>query len=109
MKNEGLSNRFNQEELASFWAFNYWEVGSSDSDCFHHIKSPQSTDYVAGEHNTSILNSFPLNNFREHIGKPLHDIAKEKEMIEKVIKVALNSHYGFKEKDIEFLKIYKII
>lgn len=106
-----LSNRFDKNEVKSFWAFHYFDImdDKNDADCLHHIKSPQSQDYIEGEHNTSVLNSCPLNNFRNHIHKNLHDIKTETKLIKEVIRIALQNEYRFNEKDVEFLKKYKIL
>jgi len=109
MKNRGLSNRFNQNELQSAWAFHYrcmW-CEKENADCFHHIKSPSSSDYKKGKFNTSILNSFPINNFGCHLfGSMLHKPENEKKMLNKTLDALRRNGYRLIEKDKAFMKVY---
>ena len=110
MKQSGLKNRF-PDEVKEFWADWFTDMidGMNDADCLHHIKSPCSVDYVAGDHNQSIFNSCPLNNFRNHIGHPMHLLEKERMLIDRVGKAVMERNYKPNERDCRFLKIYKII
>lgn len=109
MKNKGLKNRFNPEEVKSAWCFWYkclW-CGMSGADSLHHIKSPSSQDYVEGDFNSSVLNSFPIHNEKCHLYNPkLHKLENERKMILKVLKILLRNDYSLKEKDIIFIKKY---
>lgn len=112
LKNKGLSNRF-PPEVKEWWMtyHSYTDMidGRNDGDVLHHIKSPSSSDYVKGEHNTSILNSTMLNNFRNHIGNgKLHHKELEHELIMRTFDAVLDSGYMLDSKDEEFLTIYKI-
>lgn len=112
LKNKGLSNRF-PPEVKEWWMtyHPYTDMidGRNDGDVLHHIKSPSSSDYVAGEHNLSLLNSTMLNNFRNHIGNgKIHKKEYERELIMRTFNAVLDSGYMLDTRDQEFLRIYKI-
>ena len=107
----GLKNRF-KEDVREFWIGWFQDLwdGRNDADCLHHIKSPSSSDYQSGRHNTSVLNSCPLNNFRNHIGNGnIHNKNIEVELILRTLKVVQNEQYVLQEKDTIFLEKYNII
>ena len=106
---KGLKNRFPQ------WVFEWWNGinwhtdfidGRNDADALNHTISPLSDCYVPGKHNESILNSSPLNNFRNHIGQPMHGGEKESMFLNKTLKVLVLNGYEFRKIDSEFYKIY---
>jgi len=109
----GLKNRF-PPEVREFWESVSWHQdlwdGIYDADCLHHIKSPSSSDWKAGKHNKSILNSCPLNNFRNHIGNgEIHHINVEKELALRVLQSLQNYDYVLTEIDQKFLDEYNLI
>ncbi len=106
-----LKNRFT-EEVKEFWAFWFQDLwdGKNDADCLHHIKSPSSSDYKSGKHNQSVLNSCPLNNFRNHIGNGIiHNKNVEVELCMRVLKVVQDKQYVLKDNDLKFLEVYNLI
>jgi len=114
MRNAGLKNRFNQEDVNSFWCGWYTDLisGKNNADCLHHIKSPSSSDYKDGEFNKSVLNTCPLNNFETHIGNgKIHLRETETMLMAKVLKIAYDKvgrgEYQFTKNDCEFIKEYK--
>jgi hypothetical protein len=71
MKNSGLKNRF-PERVRHAWLY-WWTClmcRYNQANALHHILSPSSRLYIAGEHNKSIFNSCPLHNY-------LHPNARE--------------------------------
>ena len=103
-----LSNRF-PPAVKEFWIGHYTDMidGRNDADCLHHILSPVSADYIPGDHNKSILNSSPLNNFRNHIGQPMHGREKESKLLKKTLEILVRNDYEFKEVDKKFYLIYE--
>jgi hypothetical protein len=110
MKNNGLRNRFDEDEIRSAWAFNYrcfW-CDKSGFDCFHHIISPSSDRYIDGDFNSSILNSFPIHNFGCHLYNPrLHKRNQESRMLRKTIKYLFSQGYELKDIDKKFISVYR--
>ena len=110
MKNRGLRNRFNREDIATVWVFDYFDCmwcGENHADCFHHVISPSSMRYQDGDFNSSILNACPLSNFKCHLfNGDLHKIENEKILLRKVVRKVLKSSYKLKEKDNEFMRVY---
>ncbi len=109
MQNKGLQNRFDPNEIRATWCF--WFIclwcGKSGADCFHHIKSPSSSDYQKGKFNQSMLNSFPIHNFSCHLYNPeLHKIETEKRFMQKTYEALINTGYQLKEIDKEFIRKY---
>lgn len=107
---QSLKNRFDKDELQTAWAF--WHrcmwCGRAGSDAFHHTKSPGSLVYVKGSFNNSMLNSYPIHNFKCHIGNPeLHKLENEKTMLRQVIKALLFNGYELNEKDVCFYREYR--
>ena len=109
MKSNGLRNRFSQDELCSAWAFHYkclW-CGKGGFDCFHHIKSPSSSNYKDGSFNKSILNSYPIHNFGCHLyNSELHKPENESRMLKEVLRILLREDYTLKERDKKFMSVY---
>ena len=106
-----LKNRFNKEELARTWTFWFrclW-CDKSGVDSFHHIKSPSSQDYQKGDFNKSMLNSYPIHNFRHcHLYNPLlHKKETESRLLKKVLKVLLENGYKLTHRDRRFMEVYK--
>ena len=110
MKNSGLKNRFNRDRLQAAWRFSYkclW-CGKSRFDAFHHIISPSSQAYQAGNFNSSILNACPIHNHGCHLYNPeLHKAETEKMLLEKVLEILIKTDIKFNEKDKEFFRTYK--
>ena len=110
MKNKGLKNRFNKNELSSAWAYHFsclW-CGRAMPDAFHHIKSPSSSDYKKGNFNSSILNACLIHNHGCHLYNPeLHKLETEKMLLRKVVEFLIEAGYKLKQKDIDFLDAYK--
>ena len=110
MKNRGLKNRFDKEELESAWSGHYYCLwcGKSGADCFHHIISRSSGErYIAGDHNSSVLNSFPIHNHKCHLyNSQLHKPENEKKFLTKVATILQNNGYELKKKDLDFLEVY---
>jgi len=112
MKNNGLQNRFGLK-VEQFW--NGWytclECGKNHADCLHHCISPTASCYIKGDHNTSIFNSVPLNNYECHIGKPLQNISLQKKYLKRTAEIVAealqNGEYGLTKKDYAFLRVYK--
>lgn len=106
----GLKNRFNPNKLIDCWAFHYkclW-CGKSGADCFHHIISPSSQEFKAGDFNNSVLNSCPIHNDGCHIYNPaLHQIKNEEALLQKVLCILLANGYALVKKDYEFIGNYK--
>ena len=109
MRNRGLKNRFDRNELRAVWCFHYtclW-CGKSGADCFHHIISPSSPSYQEGDFNTSILNACPLHNHDCHLyNGELHNKETEKKLLNKVADCLIGEGYALKEKDLTFLSVY---
>lgn len=106
-----LKNRFDPNDISDVWAFDYFRCmwcGKPHANCFHHVKSPSSSDYVKGDFNSSILNACPLNNFDCHLYIPeLHTLENEKTLLKKIIKKVLESGYVLKDKDKKFIEAYQ--
>lgn len=103
-----LQNRF-PSEVFEWWTGFYTCLmcGRSHANTLHHIISPTSNSYVKGNHNRSIYNSCPVNNNDCHLYKPLHNFAKEKELLLKVKDVIDRAKYKPNETDNQFLKVYE--
>ncbi len=104
-----LSNRFS-DDVYAVWAFSYTchECGENGADCLHHIISPSNKEYIKGEHNTSVLNSAPLCNFKCHLySSELHKNYKTKEYLEKTITFLVKEDYKLNENDIKFFNTYR--
>jgi len=104
----GLQNRFDNDEVKSFWAFHYECLICNENgwDALHHILSPTSQGFVKGKHNTSILNSCPIHNVKCHLYNPSLK-RREKELLKIVLRLTKNKGYELNEKDIQFLTVYK--
>jgi len=110
MKNRGLGNRFNQDELKIVWSHWHWCLwcGRAGADSFHHIISPSSPRFKEGEFNQSILNACPIHNFSCHLyNSELHKEKSERYLLQKVISFLLANHYVFKDIDVQFFKAYQ--
>ena len=109
MKQSGLKNRFDSDELSSAWTFwihCLW-CWKSSPDCFHHIISPSSQSYKEGHFNNSILNSCPIHNEGCHLYNPaLHKIENEKILLRSVLLILLVSGYQLTLKDYSFIENY---
>lgn len=108
MKKSGLKNRF-PESVRNEWTFWYdcMYCGKNQWNCLHHIISPSSRHYKAGDHNKSVLNSCPLHNFGCHIDNEVW-LGKNVELLLSKTFVALVSMgYVLNDVDVEFVKIYK--
>ena len=110
MRNRGLKNRFDREELRRAWAF--WDIclwcGKRGFNAFHHIISPSSPRYKAGDFNSSILNAFPIHNYKCHLYNPeLHKLENEKRLLREVLRILLRNGYKLKEKDVRFYRAYE--
>ena len=128
MKNSGLRNRFSNDvrEVWAYW-YNCAVCGLNQWDVLHHIMSPSVHDYVDGEHNTSVLNSCPIHNYRHpgadhfrkqgYSGKGIDSdchinneawLGQNYRLLLRKVKDALDSmDYVYKPIDLEFLRIYK--
>ena len=109
----GLKNRF-PSIVREFWKEIGWSQdlwdGSMTADCLHHIKSQSSSDYKAGNHNKSVLNSCPLNNFRNHIGNgKLHHLDIEIGLLKRVFEIIQLNHYTLIKIDQDFISQYDLI
>lgn len=73
MKKTGLSNRFSQKTRYEWldW-YSCLICRMNQQDALHHIVSPSSRHYVAGDHNKSVLNSCPIHNQKCHVGNEAH-------------------------------------
>ena len=120
MKQTGTGNRFDVKDK-EVWMDNdkCWECLMNQPDCLHHIicNSCKSI-YTAGNHNSSILNSAPLHNYSHpnsqsgktcHIGNEAHLYKEEtiRKLLKKTYQYLLRNNYKFKDKDLEFMKVYK--
>jgi hypothetical protein len=103
-----LSNRF-PEEVREFWIgwYKCLICGKNHADCLHHIISPSSQNYMPGEHNKSIFNACPVNNWDCHIGKPLHTAQIQAQLIRRVKKIIDKSDYKLNKLDKKFLQVYE--
>ncbi len=103
-----LKNRF-LEEVRSEWNYCYScsICGQNSWDSLHHIISPSMRWYVSGKHNTSVLNSAPLCNFKCHLYNP--NLGKKetvKILLNKTKDYLMGEGYQLKEIDNKFLEIY---
>jgi hypothetical protein len=117
-----LQNRF-PPEIEQFWAgwhrcLNPECIGIKEkgyqynhADCIHHIISPVSFLYVAGDFNESVFNSAPVNNWFCHLGKPMQNKKMQKVLLNEVYRIVIikvrNKEYYLTEKDKKFLEVYK--
>lgn len=108
MKNTGLSNRFSKETR---WEWEDWHqcmvCGENRWDALHHIMSPSSIRFVEGKHNTSILNSSPIHNFKCHIGNEGWLRKNEGYLLKRTLSALERMGYELSDKDEKFLNIYK--
>jgi len=107
MKNSGLKNRF-PEEVRTEWIFWYdcMRCGKNKWDALHHIISSSVTGYVAGDHNSSILNSCPIHNFGCHIGNEAWLGRNVGMLLRKTLSALTLMGYELKPIDREFIRVY---
>ena len=105
MKNTGLKNSFNRDELMRWWAFDM--VCSvclrRHANCFHHI---------FGRESDSILNATPLNNDLCHLYNPqLTKPGVKKKLAQRTFVFLMKQGYELNDNDKEFMNkhidIYK--
>jgi len=111
-----LSNRFSPK-VEQFWkSLGWWECLSNwngkfcrknHADCLHHIISPSSSGYIKGNHNESIYNSAPVNNWNCHIHKSMHIEKNERELLKEVKSILDRELYIPDDNDKKFLEVYK--
>ncbi len=110
MKNSGLQNRF-PPDVRQQW--HYWYdcmvCGKNGIEDLHHIISPSTRFYVAGDHNKSVLNSCPIHNRVCHINNDsfLHREDITGALLSKVNDALAFLGYTWNERDQEFYKTYK--
>ncbi len=116
-----LQNRF-PPEIEQFW--NGWHrclnpdcIGIKErgfqynhADCVHHIISPTSFCYFAGDFNESVFNSAPVNNWDCHLGKSMQNRRMQKYLLNEVRRIIMDrvrkKEYYLTEKDKKFLLVY---
>ena len=108
MKNSGMRNGFDKEDLNRWFGDNYecWRCGQNHWNCFHHGVGRGDGDSKC---ESSILNAVPLNNFQCHL-KIHGEIRKEENVrifLQKTVKYLLSRGYKFKDIDKEFIMKYK--
>lgn len=109
MKKSGLKNRF-PDWVRNVWQFDWFSCmvcHKNQWSALHHIISPSSRHYKAGEHNTSILNSCPIHNFGCHIDNEAW-LNKNVPLLLQRTKDALDQlGYEWNENDKKFARIYR--
>lgn len=113
MKKSGLKNRF-PLEVRNVWLYHFscMICGRNNQDVLHHIISPSSRFYVAGDHNKSVFNSCPIHNYVCHIGNESFLYSEEgiRELLDKVASALLfDIGYELKPVDIEFFRVYRFL
>lgn len=109
MKNSGLKNRFS-EQTRNEW--HYWYsclvCYKNQQDALHHIVSPSSRLYIAGDHNNSVLNSAPIHNQVCHVGNEafLYKDETIKLLLERTIWALSELGYEVNKKDHDFYTVY---
>ncbi len=109
-----LSNRF-PDSVKEFWIGHYYcfypDCEKNHADCLHHILSPSSIRYIAGEHNQSLYNSCPLNNWDCHLHKPMHTKEMETYLLKRIYnhveEVKKYQRVYLTDNDKKFLEVYK--
>ena len=108
-----LKNRFGEKVRSAWvgwWDGIYSKCGKNHADCLHHIFSPSTHYYVAGEHNKSIFNSCPLKNDGCHIGNEhkLHEREETIYLLKKVRAIVESDQLCYQLRDIDhkFLEVY---
>ena len=108
MKNTGLSNGFNKEELNRWFGDNYecWVCGMNHWNCFHHAVGRGAG---GSKCERSILNAVPLNNFNCHLN--IHGKLRKDEhviiFLQKTMRYLLSKGYVFNEIDKQFIEKYE--
>ena len=113
---KGLQNRF-PEDLKYEWQFWFscMLCGKNGWDALHHIINPTNSEYIAGDHNRSILNSCPIHNFKSddeatqncHIGNESELHKQIPQLLNKTLHALIyEQNYTLKEVDQKFLSIY---
>ena len=97
-----MANEFDRDELQKwFGEVNCFWCRKWHADCFHHIMGRGRSD----NHNDSILNACPINNFDCHIN--IHSILKKEEnqkmLLQKTLQHLLDNGYKFNDNDKMFL------
>lgn len=109
MWSSGLKNRFKDIDR-QIWQG--WHAclfcGRNGWDALHHIISPSSGFYVAGDHNRSILNSCPIHNYPCHVGNEgtLFQEETTKDLLQKTYEALEWQDYLLNANDKQFLNIY---
>lgn len=110
INSHGLQNRFPPEVRQQWhWWYSCLVCGKNGIEDLHHIISPSTRYYVAGDHNRSILNSCPIHNRVCHINNDsyLHRQDVTTMLLDKVVEALDFLGYVWNERDKKFFIAYK--
>ncbi len=112
MKKTGLKNRFSTKTRNEWldW-YSCMICGRNKQDVLHHIVSPSSRHYIAGEHNVSVFNSCPIHNYKCHIGNEgwLYNEKNITTLLKKTAEALESLGYIVNENDRDFLRVYAFL